>query len=245
MGQAAVRPVREIVMRRTLAWALAFAANGALIVLILVTPRPPAAPAALTTIDLVLVAAPESEIAPVETPPEIAPLEPAQADPVPPTQTRDASDAGQAVNADLAADEEQANDRLADDQQSGLAGYEISALPETAALTGTPFIVREIFCRTSSEATREAGHCRDDPDADGLAMLRFASDANLAAGQQAAIGHEMSAEQIHALFEGDGLGLADLRGQSTLADSGSIPTSSADQMRDSLPPRHPDPVFGD
>lgn len=232
-------------MRRTLAWALAFAANGALIVLILVTPRPPAAPAALTAIDLVLVADPEPQIEPDDNPPEIAPSPPAQADTATLTQSHDERDDEQAINADIADDEAALTDSLTDTQQQGLAAYEISDLPETAALTGTPFIVREIFCMTSSEATREAGHCRDDPDADGLAMLRFANDANLAAGQQAAIGYGMSAEQIHALFEGDGLGLADLRGQPTLADSGSIPTSSADQMRDSLPPRHPDPVFGD
>ncbi|WP_339743235.1 hypothetical protein [uncultured Maricaulis sp.] len=245
MGQAAVRPVREIVIRRTLAWALAFAANGALIVLILVAPRPPAAPAALTAIDLVLVATPEPEIEPDDSPPEIAPSPPAQADMATATQARDESDDEQVVNADLADDEEALTDNPTDSPQQGLAAYEISALPETAALTGTPFIVREIFCMTSSEANREAGHCSDDPDPDGLAMLRFASDANLAAGQQAAIGHGMSAEQIHALFEGDGLGLTDLRGRPTLADTSRRPTSSADQMRDSLPPRHPDPVFGD
>ena len=42
-----------------------------------------------------------------------------------------------------------------------------------------------------------------------------------------------------------GLPVRDLEGQSTLADPTGRTTSSADQMRDSLPPLVPDPAFGD
>ena len=245
MGQAAVRPAREAVIRRTLAWVLALAANGALIGLIVITPRTSPMAVDLGVIDLVLVAAPEPEIEPDETPPEIAPPLPPQAGTAAVTQARDEGDDEQLVNASLADAEEILDDRLTDRQQQGLPASGNFAFPETAAQAGTPVIIREIFCMTASDANREAGHCSDDPDSNGLALLRFASDANLEAGLQAATAQGLSNEQIRALFEEGGLGLADLGGQPTLADTNGSPTSSADQMRDSLPARHPDPVFGD
>jgi protein TonB len=253
LGQAAVRPVRETVTRRALAWALALLANGALIALILLVPRTPSAPAGLMAIDLVLVSPPEPETAPVEPPveaapeplPESLPESPPERDEAARTQIADDTDDQAIISSNATIDESMIEEGLAGVITDGLPDYGITALTETAALTGTPFVIREIFCMTSSEATREAGHCPDDPDPDGLSMLRYASEANIAAGLRAAIGHGMSLEEIRASFEGDGLPLNDLGGQPTLADGSQRPTSSADQMRDSLPPQHPDPAFGD
>lgn len=250
MGQAAVRPAYAS-PRRVLAWALAVLANAVILALILLAPRTPVVPPPLHVINLELVA----DVLPaVEPEPESEPV-PTPADPVPvPLPDRDeAQDADtgndpvveQQLNTRPAADEAVVDDRTEAGSATGLADYEIIALPETAARTGTPFVIREIFCLTSSEATREAGHCSDEPNPDRLSMLRFASDANLETGLQAAVGYGMSPEQIRALFEGDGLPLADLSGEPTLADASQRPTSSADQMRDSLPPRHPDPAFRD
>lgn len=250
MGQAAVRAAYAS-PRRVLAWALALLVNGILLALILLAPRTPVEPPPLHIINLVLVAdalppvEPEPEVEPVEIPADPVPAPPPDRDVAQDLQSRNDPVDEQQHNGSPADDEALADDRSAAVSATGLADYEIIALPETAALSGTPFVIREIFCLTSSEATREAGHCPDGPDPDGLSMLRYASDANLEAGLRAAIGHGMSPEQIRALFEGDGLPLADLSGEPTLADVGQRPTSSADQMRDSLPPRHPDPAFRD
>ncbi|WP_417478181.1 hypothetical protein [Maricaulis sp.] len=250
MGQAAVRPA-FVRLRHVLAWALAVMANGVLLTIILLVPRTPVHTPPLSVIELQLVveAAPDPEPEPEVEPeiePEIEPLDPPP-DPEDATDpdSREATADQQQANARPTDDESLVNGSLAAGEPTGLAGYAIGALPESAALTGTPFVIREIFCLTSSEATREAGHCPDGPDPDGLSMLRYASEANLEAGQRAAIGHGLSPEQIRALFERDGLPLADLSGQPTLADTSQSPTSSADQMRDSLPPRHPDPAFRD
>ena len=75
-------------------------------------------------------------------------------------------------------------------------------------------------------------------------MLRYASPENIARAQNAF--NLGTADDIRALFgEGPALGLADLAGQPTLADTSERPTSASDEMRDTLPPRHPDPAFGD
>ncbi|WP_417482792.1 hypothetical protein [Maricaulis sp.] len=255
MGQAAVRP-EFLTARRALAWALALLANGALIGLVLLAPRPRTGPPTLQTIDLVLVAAalPETEAVPDEPPvapdPEPVPDPDPAPDPRPEPEERPESQTSDAPETQaISGNEGETDEGEIDSSQPGLGAdglpdYGIVALPETAALTGTPFVIREVFCLTSSDATREAGHCPDGPDPEGLSMLRYASDGNIEAGMRAAIASGLSAAEIRALFEDEGLPLADLSGQPTMADPGARATSSADQMRDSLPPRHPDPAFG-
>mgnify|MGYP003663935021 CR=1 FL=1 len=262
MGQAAVRPA-FVPARRVLAWAGALLANAALLAAILLVPRPPLESPPLNVINLQLVAEvtpepalqaepepqPEADAETVAVPPDPAPLPPAarngDADPQTPDDAEEEEEEEDRAEPDPGSDEMRLPDRPEAVGANALANYAIAPLPESAALTGTPFVIREIFCLTSSEATREAGQCPDDPDPDGLSMLRYASDANLEAGLRAAIGHGMSPEQMRALFEAGGLPLADLSGQPTLGDTSQRPTSSADQMRDSLPPRHPDPAFRD
>ncbi len=249
MGQAAVSP-DMLPVRRVLAWALALLANGSLVALILLSPRPPTGPPPLQTIDLVLVASPEPETEfetepepPAEPEPEVQPE--AELPPPPQPQQRDAVDEAVIASGEQEEDDATTSDASQPLAAAGIPDYGITTLEDSAALSGTAFVVREIFCLTSSEATREAGHCPDTPDPDGLSMLRYASDSNRLAGLRAAIGHGMSPEEIRALFEAEGLPLADLSGQSTLADTSARSTSSSDDMRDSLPARHPDPAFGD
>ena len=74
-------------------------------------------------------------------------------------------------------------------------------------------------------------------------MLQFASPENIAKAEAAFA--NLTDMQIRALYAGRGLPVRDLEGQSTLADPTGRMTSSADQMRDSLPPLVPDPAFGD
>lgn len=250
MGQAAVRPVRETIYRRALAWALALAANGALIAVILLMPRITPAPEPLDVIDLVFVTMPLPEVEAEETPPEIAPapepeVEPeAEPEAAEPDTVPDRDDAA-VINAPPEDDDDIIEDSSGAGIVSVMPDYGIAELPETAAPTGTPFIIREIFCQTSSDATREAGHCPEDAHPDGLSLLRFATGSSADEALQAALGMGLTAEEIRALFERDGLPLADLSGEPALADTSSRPTSSSDEMRDSLPPRHPDPAFGD
>ena len=244
MGQAAVRPGRETVLRRALAWALALAANGVLIALIVLAPRSVPAPTPLNVVDLVLVAARTPEVEPVERPPEIA-AEPAprRVEPVR-EQTIDAPSAAPMIRTseDEEDEVEEQPDHITTDR---LPDGAFIVLPPPPAPGGTSFVLREIFCMTSSDATREAGDCPGDRNADGLALLRYATGAANDEALQAALGLGLSSDQIRALFAGDGLPLADLTGESTLADTAQRPTSSSDEMRDSLPPRHPDPAFGD
>tara|TARA_R110002096_G_scaffold200286_2_gene384174 strand:- start:3720 stop:4478 length:759 start_codon:yes stop_codon:yes gene_type:complete len=252
LGQAAVRPVRETIYRRALAWALALAANGALIALVLLTPRIVPAPEPLDVIDLVFVTMPLPEVEAEETPPEFAPapepeveVEPeAEPEAAEPETVPDRDDAA-VINAPPEDDDDIIEDSSGAGMVSVMPDYGIVELPETAAVTGTPFIIREIFCQTSSDATREAGHCPEGAHPDGLSLLRFATGANADEALQEALAIGLTAEQIRALFEEGGLPLADLSGEPTLADTSTRQTSSSDEMRDSLPPRHPDPAFGD
>lgn len=250
LGQAAVRPAREAVSRRALSWTLALSVNGVLIMGLLLVPREAGAPSRPDVINLVLVSPPLTPPVPVEA--EDTPIEPEaaaeasrDAPAAPPAADTSPELAGREVESGEADDEAASGEPSSEAEIIGLPEYDTAAVPYSGGPGSTPYFLREVFCLTSSEATREAGHCPDDPDPDGLSMLRYASDANIAAGQRAATGLGMSPEEIRALFESDGLPLADLRGQSSLADPTQRSTSSSDEMRDSLPPRHPDPAFGD
>ncbi len=251
MGQAAVRPVRETVIRRALAWALALMANGALIASIVLVPRSAPAPAPSTIVDLVLIAAlpPEPEPEPLVSPPETAAAPtPQQIEPAR-LQSSDAPADAATVRTSADDDEDEIEDEIEvrpDDLAANrLPDGAVFILPPPAAAGTTAGFIREIFCMTSSEASREAGGCADDPHGEGLSLLRYATGAANDEALQAALGLGLSAAEIRALFAGDGLPLADLTGEPALADASQRPTSSADQMRDSLPPRHPDPAFGD
>ncbi|MFY0638120.1 hypothetical protein [Maricaulis maris] len=118
-----------------------------------------------------------------------------------------------------------------------------TALPFPGGNGSTEYAVRSIFCLSTSNANREALACPLSDGSEGLPMLQFASEENIARGQAAMA--QMTADQIQALFARNGFPGRDLGGQSTLADPSSRPTSSADQMRDTLPPLVPDPAFGD
>lgn len=117
------------------------------------------------------------------------------------------------------------------------------AMPFPGGNGSTEYAVRSLFCLSTSEANRTALACPLSDGSEGLPLLRFASDENIARAQAAMA--QMRADQIQALFARGGFPGRDLGGQPTLADPSLRPTSSADQMRDTLPPLVPDPAFGD
>ncbi|BDX00385.1 hypothetical protein MACH15_21370 [Maricaulis maris] len=117
------------------------------------------------------------------------------------------------------------------------------AMPFPGGNGSTEYAVRSLFCLSTSEANRTALACPLSDGSEGLPLLRFASDENIARAQAAMA--QMRADQIQALFARGGFPGRDLGGQATLADPSMRPTSSADQMRDTLPPLVPDPAFGD
>lgn len=247
MGRTAVSP-HPVPVRRALSWGLALLANSGLIALILLAPKLPAGPPPMQSIDLVLLPSPQPETEPVVEPaPPVSPeVQPAPETPqvVQPEQ-RNAVDA---AATEAAAPEEDA--AIPDDASqpltaTGLPDYGISTLENESAPGETAFVIREVFCLTASEATRDAGHCPDTFQSDGRSMLGYASGTNREAGQRAAIGHGLSPEEMRALFEAEGRQMIDLSGQATLADTSTRSTSSSDDMRDSLPALHPDPAFGD
>lgn len=250
MGVALFAPPTEDVRRRAVAVALSLAANGALLLLLIVLPQrvyTPDAPDVLTVTFVTLPPAPQP------TPPADAPVpaetevdEPPPSDETEPELVEIPSDAP----ADVADDTASAPQEQEDEPRGGGAPQRpteiIGAarpLPEGSGPGSTGFAVREIFCLSTSDANRDALHCPPSDGSEGLPMLQFASPENIARAQAAFAG--LSDTQIRALFADRGLPVRDLAGQPTLADPSARPTASADQMRDTLPPLHPDPAFGD
>jgi len=232
-------PLNKTIHRHLIAGALALGINTILISFILFAPRDIPVSDTPDIIDIVFVSLPL-----IEPEPDPVVEEEEEAEQEPESVEDEADTLGEAVNEiaepialsshDEEEEEEASPEELVARWQTG------EAQPWPSGPGSTPFFLREVFCLTSSEATREAGHCPDQPNEDGLAMLRYAGNHDLAALQEA-FGLDLSPEQIRALF---GEGEHKLSGQPTV-DNSRRPTSSADEMRDTLPPQHPDPGFGD
>jgi hypothetical protein len=255
LGVAFFAPPTEDLRRHALAGALALAINAALLALILFLPRPPLpATQEPDAIDVTFVtlpppvretavrSEPETLPDPVDMPeadtaaraaPETPPRPAADVEPV-------AQDAGPAEDSEETGDDSPAAPAGETDRPVEFIG---EALPFPAGPGSTEFAVREIFCLSSSDANRDAFRCPPPDGSEGLPMLQFADPEDIARAEAAFAG--LNEEQIRALFAGRGLPVRDLTGQPTLADPAARPTTSADQMRDTLPPLHPDPAFGD
>lgn len=251
MGVALFAPPTETVRRRLLAGGLSIAANGALLVLLIVLPHRFATVEPRPPLDVVLVTLPPEPADEPETPAD--PPEP-QPETVAPQHADIAAEPAEPL-ADTADEappaREQAAEEDDDDVQSGggfpLRPAEIIGnarpLPEGSGSGSTGYAVREIFCLSTSDANRDALNCPPGDGSEGLPMLEFASPENIARAEAAFAG--LDAGEIRALFSGQALPVRDLTGQPALADPSTRSTSSADQMRDSLPPLIPDPAFGD
>lgn len=247
LGVLLSTPLSERLRRRILAGALALAINAALIALLAILPRPEPADIERESVDIVFV-----DLAPPPPPEPEVQIDP-EPDPVPeielepeaetPIQAAPPSEALTALP-----DEEEDED---DQPRAGgfapsrpsltdLDRYGVQAMPYNPSGN----TVHDVLCMATSDSTRRAAACPPGTDEDGLPMLQYASPENIARARAAF--NLGSADEIRALFgEGPALGLADLAGQPTLADGSERPTSSSDEMRDTLPPRHPDPAFGD
>ncbi len=261
LGVLLSTPLSARLRRRILAGALALAINATLIVLLAILPRPEPPDIERESVDIVFV-----ELAPPPPPePEIQ-LDPEpdsvpEIEPEPETEIETEPEAEFPVEAEIpieAAPPSEALTALPDEEEdegnqpsaggfaptrpslADLDRYGVQALPYNPSGN----TVHDVLCMATSEATRRAAACPPGTDEDGLPMLQYASPENLARARAAF--NLGSADEIRALFgEGPALGLADLAGQPTLADGSERPTSSSDEMRDTLPPRHPDPAFGD
>lgn len=265
-GVVFLTPLSEALRRRLTAGATALAINALIVTGLLFMPRPAMVQPDPDILDVIFVSdvsiepdpvpepVPEAEPEPEPEPePELTP----ETEPAPPPEPEAASEDAPEPEAQIAAAPPSEAEPLPGDTPMPAGGVEApnilsdtnpfndtrTALPFPGGNGSTEYAVRSIFCLSTSNANREALACPLSDGSEGLPMLQFASEENIARGQAAMA--QMTADQIQALFARNGFPGRDLGGQSTLADPSSRPTSSADQMRDSLPPLVPDPAFGD
>lgn len=259
MGVALFAPPTEVLRRRLLAGALSIAANGALLLLLILLPHRFASTERPDAIDVVFVTLPqqpqpveavEPEPEPVAQPetdtPEPVAEEPVaetlEAVPPAPSTERAETPAPAEPEEQVEEDETPAGGGGAPQRPTEFIG-DAMPLPNGINGGGARGVLRDVFCLSSSDANRDALGCPPSDGSEGLPMLQFASPENIAKAEAAFA--NLTDMQIRALYAGRGLPVRDLEGQSTLADPTGRMTSSADQMRDTLPPLVPDPAFGD
>lgn len=254
-------PLSEALRRRLTAGALALAANLLIIVGLLFAPRPEPVEAEPTVVDIVFVTLPEPEAEP-DPEPELAPEPVPEPEPRPEPEpipepiaeaspdNEPAAEPAAELNADIPTQDVAEIDAapLAVDAPNILSDVnpfndERLAIPFPGGDGNTQYAVRSVFCQSTSDANRVALACPLSDGSEGLPMLQFASEENMARARAAMAA--MTADQIRELLGARSFPGRDLRGQSTLADPTGRPTSSADQMRDTLPPLVPDPAFRD
>jgi len=244
-------PLSEALRRRLTAGATALAINTLIVTGLIFMPRPDAIPPDPDVLDIVFVMDPVIEPEPESAEPDPDPVtedatepevesvpdaelevspEPIPAPTAEPLDEAVPAPAGGGDTPSILSDTNPFNDNR-------------TALPFPGGGQGTEYAVRSVFCFSTSNANREALACSLSDGSEGLPMLQFASEENIARGRAAMA--QMTANQIQALFARNGFPGRDLGGQPTLADPSLRPTSSADQMRDTLPPLVPDPAFGD
>lgn len=254
MGEVLFAPLDKPWPRRVIAGALAVMANALLLALILLTPRHMLDPAEPDVVEVILVELPvETEEAPAEERPvQDTPVEQEaepEADDNAPEDTSQAPEpvapaATQAPADTIAEDEDEDDAEQSRGGGGGFLAFEGDALSLPAGRGSTPMFLREVFCQSSSAATREAAACPDGPPEGGWAYSDHGTAEQLAR-VRAAYGIGLRAEEIRALFADRPIPARDLAGLGTTTNQHSQATSSADSMRDSLPPLVPDPAFGD
>lgn len=248
MGVALFAPPTEVLRRRLLAGALSIAANGALLLLLILLPHRFASTERPDAIDVVFVTLPppSQPVEAVEPDPEPVAEEPpdevVEAIPPAPSTARAETSAPAEPEEQVEEDETPAGGGGAPQPPTEFIGDAVP-LPNGINGGGARGVVRDVFCLSTSDANRDALGCPPSDASEGLPMLQFASPENIAKAEAAFA--NLTDMQIRALYAGRGLPVRDLEGQSTLADPTGRMTSSADQMRDTLPPLVPDPAFGD
>ena len=248
MGEVLSPPLNEPGPRRILAFATALLANSLLFALIFAVPRHDFAAPERAPFEVTLLSQPvPSEPVPAEETAEqdnpVEPDTPAEAQTVP--VPREIIEAEAPVIAVLPADgdlSDEDEDAAASPLVAGFQTFSDSPLALPAGPGSTQMFVRNVFCTSSSDANREAGACPDRADENTFEFARFASEEELAR-VRAAMGLDLTPAQIRALFNIQPT--RNLAGQATMTNQHSQHTSSADSMRDSLPPLVPDPGFGD
>ena len=254
MGEVLFAPLDEPWPRRVIAGALAVMANALLLGLILLTPRHMLDPAEPDIVEVILVELPvETE----EVPAEERPLQdiPVEQEAEPEAADSEPEDIQRAPEPLAPAESQAPADTIPEDEDEddaeqsrggggGFLAFEGDALSLPAGRGSTPMFLREVFCQSSSAATREAAACPDGPPEGGWAYSDDGTAEQLAR-VRAAYGIGLTAEEIRALFADRPLPTRDLAGLGTTTNQHSQATSSSDSMRDSLPPLVPDPAFGD
>lgn len=241
MGEVLLSPLIEPVPRRVLAGATAVLANLLFLALIIALPREPVSVPQRAPFEITLAPVPE------DLPAQDTDEAPDASDVLPETEQAPPPDA--AISPDPVAvsalPPSPAQDTDDEEERPPITSLQAftgpMALPNTT--TATQSVLQSVFCSTTSQVNREGLPCPDPTGPAGGVFARAYSDEELAT-LQAAFGLNLSPDQIRALFT-DGLPVRDLAGQPTLVSQHSQHTSSADGMRDSLPPQHPDPAFGD
>lgn len=237
MGEVLSPPLVEPVPRRVIAGATALLANLLLLALVFAVPRPDHAARELPPFEITLVTLPEPV---VETQEETVTPDEHVEDDQPETRPAEAPNQVPALTAAPLPPQTDEEDEPA--TITSLRGL-TSPMPLPNTTTATQSVLQSLFCSTTSDVNRNGLPCPDQTGPAGGVFARSYSDEELGA-LQAAFGLNLSADQIRALFS-DGPPVRDLTGQPTLTSQHSQHTSSADSMRDSLPPLHPDPAFGD
>ncbi|WP_300556140.1 hypothetical protein [Maricaulis sp.] len=254
MGEVLFAPLDEPWPRRVFAGALAVMANALLLALILLAPRHMLDPVEPDVVEVILVERPveteepPAEVRPVQDIPVEQEAEPETADNAPerppqaPEQVAPAE--SQARGETIPEDEDEDEIEQSRGGGGGFLAFEGDALSLPAGRGSTPMFLREVFCQSSSAATREAAACPDGPPEGGWAYSDHGTAEQLAR-VRAAYGIGLTAEEIRALFADRPIPARDLAGLGTTTNQHSQATSAADSMRDSLPPLVPDPAFGD
>ena len=241
-------PISEPVRRRLIAATLAFAVNSALVGLLLFTHRPIPLEPDFDVVEITFVTLPQPEQPPetveAEAEEQDIPVEQEPVEDAAPNQSTPLPEPS--ITALPAAPGDSDEDEDEDDEDKppavGLARFSGEPLPFDPGRGSTADTLRGIFCLNSSDATRDAGDCPHDQGESGLAMLQYANSGHDLSALQEAFALNLSPDQIRALF---GQAPHELSGQPTLDTTSRRPTSSADEMRDTLPASIPDPAFGD
>ena len=223
-------PLNKPMHRHLIAGALALGINAVLVSFILLAPREIPLSPEPDVIDIMFVTLPIDEIEPE---PEPGPV--FEEEEEPDVAVEEASDPA-SIPDENEEDEEEVP------TVNSLARWQSQAplpLPESQR-NETAETLRSLFCMTTSEANREAGECLFSDEGEGLALLQSARGRDVT-DQATPFGFDLTPQQIRALF---GIREPRLAGQPTV-DHSRRPTSSADEMRETLPPLHPDPGFGD